>query len=119
MRRLENKVAVIAGGAGGIGTATSIRVAGEGAAVVVADINIKQAETVAETIRASGGRAISCRLDLADKATIHAMFEIAMEHFDAVDLLHCNAAYTGALDKDLDALEISEETCGSEHFRSI
>lgn len=57
MGMFENKVALVTGGASGIGAATAQRFAQEGAAVLVADMNRDGAEAVAELIRGNGGRA--------------------------------------------------------------
>jgi NAD(P)-dependent dehydrogenase (short-subunit alcohol dehydrogenase family) len=54
--RFENKVVAIAGGAGGIGSGVSLRLASEGAAVMVGDINFEDASRVAAEIQAGGGR---------------------------------------------------------------
>lgn len=104
MRRLEGKVAVIAGGAGGIGTATSRRLAEEGAVVLVGDI--AGADEVADHIVADGGRATAVRLDLGDAASIAAAFAFAADRFGGVDLLHCNGAAIDLMPRDRDALTI-------------
>jgi NAD(P)-dependent dehydrogenase (short-subunit alcohol dehydrogenase family) len=65
MRRLEDKVAIVTGGAGGIGSATARRLASEGARVVVADINLPQASEVADSI---GAPALALAYDAADVA---------------------------------------------------
>ncbi|HEY7105886.1 MAG TPA: SDR family oxidoreductase [Acidimicrobiia bacterium] len=95
MRGLRDKVVLVAGGAGGIGTASSVRFAEEGAKVVVADLDGAAAETVAQTIIAAGGAAIGVQCDIADEAAVVAMVDAAVEAFDGIDRLHCNA---GALD---------------------
>ena len=59
MERLKDKVALVTGAAGGIGGAIAARFALEGAAVVIADLNIEGAEATAEAIRGDGGRAIA------------------------------------------------------------
>jgi NAD(P)-dependent dehydrogenase (short-subunit alcohol dehydrogenase family) len=104
LRRLQDRIVVVAGGAGGIGTATSLRLASEGAKVVVGDLNAGEAETVAERIRADGGSATACAVDLADGASIERLFAHAVATHGGVDLLHCNAA--GSIGEDLDALEV-------------
>lgn len=109
MTRLAGKVAIIAGGAGGIGSATSLRVASEGAAVVVADLNLAEAERVAGLIRDRGGNAVACPLDLGDAVSISGLFDYAADRFGGVDLLHCNGATTGQATQDLDVLETSVE----------
>lgn len=68
--RLENKKAIVTGGAGGIGRATSLALAAEGAAVAVVDLNAEAAEAVAEEIRAAGGTAIAIAADVASESDI-------------------------------------------------
>lgn len=104
--RLAGKVAIVAGGAGGIGTACSRRLAREGAAVMVGDIAAEEAAGVAAAIRAAGGRAVSCRLDLTDPASVKAMFDATVTEFGGLDLIHCNGALTAGIGDDLDAVEV-------------
>jgi NAD(P)-dependent dehydrogenase (short-subunit alcohol dehydrogenase family) len=66
--KLEGRVAWITGGASGIGRATALRFAEEGAAVAVADYNLAGAEETVRTIEAAGGKAIAQRLDVTDEA---------------------------------------------------
>jgi NAD(P)-dependent dehydrogenase (short-subunit alcohol dehydrogenase family) len=111
MRGLEDKVVVVAGGAGGIGTATSIRLAEEGAKVVVGDLNEGAAKEVADQISSKGGTAIAAQFDVADDASIAALVAAALDAFGGIDGCHANAADlsvpvimgdTDALDVDLD-----------------
>jgi len=107
MRRLENKIVVLAGGAGGIGTGTARRLACEGAKLLIGDLDEAAAAMVAEGIRAQGGIAQAIRCDLSDQSSVEAMFEAARRHFGGVDHLHCNAADMAVLPQDTDALDIS------------
>src|SRR5580765_7566865 len=92
MRGLEGKVVVVAGGAGGIGTATSLRLGEEGASVVVGDVNAEAANAVADRITKAGGAAIAVPFDIADEASVGALFESAVDEFGGVDRCHANAA---------------------------
>jgi NAD(P)-dependent dehydrogenase (short-subunit alcohol dehydrogenase family) len=92
MRGLNNKVAVIAGGAGGIGSATSRRLAQEGAAVVIADLDAEDAGRVARDIVDAGGRALAVDLEISSEDSVAAMFDAAVTRFGGVDAVHVNAA---------------------------
>ncbi len=89
--RLEGKVSIITGAGQGIGRATALKFAKEGAKVAVCDINM---ETVAETVRLvkeAGGEAIGFKLDVTDKATIAAMVDGVMAKWGRIDTLVNNA----------------------------
>ena len=109
--RLEGRVAVVAGGAGGIGTATSLRLGGEGARVVVADIASEAADEVASRIRGAGGAAVATAVDLADEASVAAMVERAVQTYGGIDVLHANAADLSPeiVGRDTDAVTIPLE----------
>ena len=85
------RVAVVTGGASGIGRALALRFAGEGSAVVVADLDGGGAEQVAAAIRADGGDAEGVRVDVSDAASVDALAARAVERFGQVDVL-CNNA---------------------------
>src|SRR5487761_1948934 len=92
MRGLSGRVVLVAGGAGGIGTATSKRLGEEGAAVVVADLNADAAAEVAESIRSAGGTARSTPIDLRSEESVAAAVALTVEQFGGLDVLHANAA---------------------------
>jgi NAD(P)-dependent dehydrogenase (short-subunit alcohol dehydrogenase family) len=106
MRRLENKVILIAGGAGGIGTATAIRLASEGANVVIGDFKLPAAEEVVAQIRSSGGVAEAFHLDIGAEDSVRAFVEFSVEKFGGIDGLHANAAILGEPDRDVDILNV-------------
>lgn len=111
MPRLEGSVVMVAGGAGGIGTASCIRLAAEGAKVFVGDIDEAGVADVVKKVTAAGGEIEGTRLDLGDEASIKAAFALARRRFGSIDLLHCNGAMTRApMLRDTSALDIALET---------
>jgi NAD(P)-dependent dehydrogenase (short-subunit alcohol dehydrogenase family) len=108
MRRLDGRVAIVVGSATGIGAATSARLAREGATVVLADINVEEAERTAARITDAGGKASAVAADVGDDATIGAMVSATIERFGRIDAVHSNAADTSTQtsDRDLDVVEI-------------
>ncbi|MFC2072421.1 SDR family NAD(P)-dependent oxidoreductase [Chloroflexota bacterium] len=84
---LKGKTAVVVGGASGIGRATSITLAGEGANVVIADFDKEQAKKVVGTIEASGGKAIEVKVDATQYNELEAMVKKALGKFGNIDIL--------------------------------
>lgn len=97
MGRLDNKVAIITGAASGIGQATAIRFAGEGAAVVVADLNTDGGEITVLECRENGGRAVFQRADVSAEADVRMLIERAVKEFGRLDITYNNAGFVGAL----------------------
>ncbi|MDD2867725.1 MAG: SDR family NAD(P)-dependent oxidoreductase [Neomegalonema sp.] len=93
MRGLKGKVVVVTGGGGGIGSATCLRFAEEGARVVVADISPAAAEKVVEAIRAAGGEAVAMIADLTDYAATGEAVAKIEAGFGPVDILVNNAGW--------------------------
>jgi len=90
--RFVNKVAVVTGAGQGIGETYAKRLAAEGAAVVVAEINEAQGKRVADEIVAAGGKAAFVRVDVSDEARCRDLAGEAKRLFGGVDLLVNNAA---------------------------
>ena len=91
MQRLQDKVAVVTGGGGGIGSASASRIVAEGGLVTVADIDLARATAVADEL---GEAALALQFDAADCDSIAAMIEQTVKHFGRLDILHNNAAIT-------------------------
>lgn len=89
--RLENKNAIVTGGAGGIGRATALAFAAEGARVAVVDLREDAASAVVEEILAAGGTAISIGADVSSEADIERVLDQTVETFGGVDVVFNNA----------------------------
>jgi NAD(P)-dependent dehydrogenase (short-subunit alcohol dehydrogenase family) len=96
MARLEGKVAIVTGGASGIGLAIVRRFAGEGARVVLADIADETGGNAAEKASAEGGRVIFAHLDAGDERSWRTLIDTTVGRFGKLDIL-VNNAYAGAL----------------------
>ena len=92
MGRLDGKVAIVTGGASGIGAATARRFVAEGARVVIADLNDEAGEGVA---RALGSAAAYRHADVGSLADLEAAVAFARERFGGLDVMHNNAAMSG------------------------
>jgi len=97
MGRLDGRVAVITGGANGIGRATALRFLEEGARVVIADVNERNAASVLETVAPIHRDAIRfIRTDVAAERDVEAMMRCALDAFGRLDCVFNNAGIGGA-----------------------
>jgi NAD(P)-dependent dehydrogenase (short-subunit alcohol dehydrogenase family) len=90
---LTDKVAIVTGGASGIGLAATVRLAREGAAVVIADIDAEHGEREAELLRGQSLRAAFVQTDVASSADVQALVAATVELYGGIDILFNNAAY--------------------------
>ena len=93
MGRLDNKVAAITGGGGGIGGATCRRFAQEGARVAVLDRDLAAAQRTAEDIAKEGGSALALACDITDRATVDAAVQRIVNEWGGIDILVNNAGW--------------------------
>ncbi len=96
--KLEGRVAVVTGGAQGIGAACARAMAAEGARVVVADVNDEAGAALARALADAGGQARFCRADVSAAADAERLVRFAVETFGAVDILVNNAGIVHAAD---------------------
>jgi len=89
--RLEGKVAIVTGGAQGIGEAYSVGMAREGAKVVIADVNEELGKKLAEQIKNEGGSALFVKTDVSRKADADTLVQRAVEEYGRLDILVNNA----------------------------
>ena len=90
--RLKNKVAIVTGGAYGIGRAFCLGMVDEGAKIVIADINLKAAKNTVKEIEKKGGEAIAVKTDVSILEDTLNVAKKAAEHFGKIDILINNAA---------------------------
>jgi NAD(P)-dependent dehydrogenase (short-subunit alcohol dehydrogenase family) len=111
MGRVEGRVAVVTGGAGGIGGATARALAREGASVAVVDVDGVGAERVAQEIQSEGGAALAVTADLSEEPAVVRAVRTVVDHFGRLDVLHNNAALTESdfLTKDTPVTELALE----------
>jgi len=96
MKRLEGKTALVSGAASGIGRASAILFAAEGANVVVLD-RAPAVEETAEAIRSAGGRSLAFVKDSSDEDNVAAAIDAAVREFGALDVCFANAGISGGL----------------------
>jgi NAD(P)-dependent dehydrogenase (short-subunit alcohol dehydrogenase family) len=108
MKRLADRVAVVTGGAGGIGRVVSEALAAEGASVAVADASLEGAAHVVEAIEARGGVALSIGADISVRSEVEALVAQVTDEFGVPDIAFCSAGITTS-GGDPALLELSDE----------
>jgi 3-oxoacyl-[acyl-carrier protein] reductase len=102
--RLENKVAIVSGSGRGIGRALALKLASEGARIVVNDLDEAPAHEVVEAISAIGGKAVACIGDVTEADFGERFVQAAIDAFGGLDIIVNNAGYTrdGVIQKQTD-----------------
>ncbi len=108
MQRLADKVAIVTGGARGLGGATVERLAEEGAKVLVADVDVEAAEAKAGEVEDAGGIAVAAKVDVSKGAEIKSMVDTAVETWGRLDVL-VNNAYNPMSGSTGSAVTLSED----------
>ena len=108
MERMQGKVVIVAGGAGGIGSVLSLGLASEGAHVVVADVDEQQNERVLAELSQRGPACAAIRVDVTDEESTVAMAKRTVEQFGQIDVLVYAAAIYATLERR-DFVEIGSD----------
>uniref|UniRef100_A0AAU2VRV2 SDR family oxidoreductase n=1 Tax=Streptomyces sp. NBC_00008 TaxID=2903610 RepID=A0AAU2VRV2_9ACTN len=106
---LAGKVAVVTGGAGGIGVATVEALATEGADVVLADVAEEPARAAAAELAAKGLSVVGRGVDITSEDSVRSLVDFTVDTFGSIDVLDNNAALTSAIPQDRDVVSMSVE----------
>ncbi|MFD0590990.1 SDR family oxidoreductase [Paenibacillus sp. GCM10027627] len=104
--KLNGKVAVITGAASGMGKATALLFASEGAKVVVSDLSVDNANVVVQEIEAGGGSAIAVAANVAKEEDVQKLIDTAVQTYGTLDILVNNA---GIMDNFVPAADLTDE----------
>ena len=120
MKRLNDKVAIVTGGGGGIGRATVTRYVEEGAQVIIADIDEAAGNITADVANNaagnSGGKAVFVRTDVTNDESVSSAVAAAIKNFGKLDILHNNA---GGSTGDMGALAEAGEPSVSKRQNNV
>jgi meso-butanediol dehydrogenase / (S,S)-butanediol dehydrogenase / diacetyl reductase len=105
MGRVDGRVVVVTGGAGGIGAAACRAIAAEGGKVVVADLDPDGAQAVADAIVADGGTAVSTGVDVTDRDKVRVMIRTAVDAFGELNVIFNNAG----MNRPREFMEVDED----------
>jgi len=109
MERVQGRVIVVTGGAGGIGAAACRAIAAEGGKVVVADVDPQRAQAVADSIVADGAAAVSVAVDVTNRDQVRAMIRTAVDAFGELNVIFNNAG----MNRPRDFMDVDEENFDS------
>jgi meso-butanediol dehydrogenase/(S,S)-butanediol dehydrogenase/diacetyl reductase len=109
MGRVQGRVVVVTGGAGGIGAAACRAIAAEGGKVVVADLDPDGAQAVADSIVADGASAVSVAVDVSDREQVRAMIRTAVDAFGELNVIFNNAG----MNRPRDFMDVDEQNFDS------
>lgn len=91
MFNLQNKVALVTGARRGMGRAHALALAGQGAKVVITDIDLAECELVADEVRTAGGEVVCFRMDVSNKVDVENVFDQVIAKYGRLDILVNNA----------------------------
>ena len=111
MNRLENKVAIVTGGANGIGRAIVELFADEGAFVLATDVDVESGEELERALRSRGGQARFSKADVTQSDDAAAAVREAAAHNGRIDILCNNAAYLGQFHAVLESSDMEWDRC--------
>ena len=104
-RRFESKVALVTGGSSGIGRASALAFAREGAKVTVTDIDVEGGEKTVQMIKEIGGQSIFIKADISQAAEVEALVTKTVETYGQLDCAHNNAGIEGIKASTIDCTE--------------
>jgi NAD(P)-dependent dehydrogenase (short-subunit alcohol dehydrogenase family) len=107
--QFKNDVVLMCGGASGIGAETARKLGKEGARVVIGDINLEGAESVATELTRAGAQAIALHYDQSDEASINELVMQSIDHFGHINGVFANAADLSVIHQDADVLSNDTE----------
>ena len=102
---MQNKVALVTGASSGIGRATALVFAREGAKVVAADLNVVDGQETVQLVKAAGGEAVFVETDVSQADSVEAMVQTALDTYGRLDCAHNNAGVEGVLSRTAEQTE--------------
>jgi len=118
-QRMNGTVALVTGGSSGIGFATSLAFAREGAKVVIADVSVEGGEKTAHMIKESGGQAVFVKTDVSKAEEVEALVTRAVEAYGRLDCAFNNAGIEGTMASTVDCTEENWDRVISTNLKGI